>query len=193
MRILLLLKLLLVGFLSPIFCQEKSGYIVYFDHISGNPDISRIDLDEGRSVFIDSVKAIEIGRLCKRFTEFIGEFARINTGAVIGFGFKPACGVKTSPQVPVNIPFKTFTFDFKNYEKPILIYLYKVKVKQCTATRKNLPGVQGGYTENVNFISIANIISVEQVEDCFVESVKQQLSKFAFGGYDGFYDDGINF
>lgn len=186
--------IILLFLISSVFSQGKAGYIIYFDHIFGNQNLPKIDLEDGGSVFIDSLVTSTSGEHFKKYTNFIGEFSKKNSGGVIAFNNinRKECGVDQSPEIPVDIPYKVIEFDFKNYEKPILIYIYKVSVITCPLTRKDLTQIRGSYEDNVRFVGINKIYSFEPVQECFIDKLKQQLSKFSFG-YDSFFDDGVSF
>ncbi|MBW7941217.1 MAG: hypothetical protein H3C64_02220 [Candidatus Kuenenia stuttgartiensis] len=174
--------------------QARDGYIISFEHISPNKEVRSINLDDGGAVFMDSLATSALGGHFKTYTNFIGEFAKKNMGGVIAFNNRnrKECGIDQSPEVPADVPYKVIEFDFKNYEKPILIYIYKVSAITCPLTRKDLTQVRGNYGDNVRFVSINKIYSFEPVQECFIDKLKQQLSKFSFG-YDGFFDDGVSF
>ncbi|MBX3255869.1 MAG: hypothetical protein KF862_17170 [Chitinophagaceae bacterium] len=179
---------------SVTYGQVRHGYIISFEHISPNKAVRSINLDDGGAVFIDSLVTSATGGHFKKYTNFIGEFSKKNLGGVIAFNNKnrEECGVEQSPEVPVDIPYKVIDFDFKNFETPILIYIYKVSAIICPLTRKDLTQVRGSYEDNVRFVSVNKIYSFDPVEECFIGKLKQQLSKFSFG-YDGFFDDGVSF
>lgn len=186
--------LLICLFNNFCFGQKKNGYLIVFDrshaeNVDGFDDFSFADV-----LYIDSLNYFSDSIFIKHYSNFISRFLLINKGFVVTNNpTRPNrdCANFSLEGIPTGVPSKSFKIVFNTFSSETRLCIYKISAPFCEILNKT--GLSYWYTsfaKRNRFLRLdTKSICYREVDQDFIEKLKEQLNNFTFG-YE-FFDVGM--